>query len=240
MGEIPGAREELDRLGRDLRVRLVELAEDLTPGAGLGLLLPREPSVVDRHEPLRYRYSLTLRGHRPAGVAAAGIVPRAARLLGLAGWEVPDPAGREEHEERQEPEEHEWATDDPGDRYVLTARHPEGNLIEVRVDAYGTAVVYLGQTPVTALYEPRAFRWPDPVRSSATLTPGHLLCYECEGLGACDCCGGRGWLPGEPHGRTRCPQCAARRVCPVCRGAGELALSQLSSYQRAQYPELDP
>ncbi|WP_166028037.1 hypothetical protein [Streptomyces chilikensis] len=132
----------------------------------------------------------------------------------------------------------EWATDDTGDRYDLTARHPDGNRIEVRVDAHGSTVLFLGQTPVTALYEPHEFRWPEPVRRSATLTPGHLLCYECDGLGACDCCGGRGWLPSEPHGRSRRPQCAARRICPICGGAGELGLSQLSPYQRTRYPEL--
>ncbi|MFE5212557.1 hypothetical protein [Streptomyces sp. NPDC056600] len=237
MAEVPGARAELDRLGRDLRAALVKLVEDLTPGTDLGLLPLGEPAVVDWHEPLGYRYSTTFRGHRPAGVAAAGIVPRAARSLGRAGWEVLEPAEDEEGGKGGEPE---WATDDTGDRYRLTARHPDGNVVELRVDAYGSAVLFLGRTPVTALYEPREFRWPEPVRTSATLAPGHLLCYECDGLGACDCCGGRGWLPSEPHGRGRCPQCATRRVCPICRGAGELALSQLSAYQRTQYPELSP
>ncbi|MEU3556032.1 hypothetical protein [Streptomyces fragilis] len=229
MADIPGARAELDRLGRDLRAQLASLVQTLTPGADLDSLVLREPAVVDWHEPLGYRYSLSFRGHRPAGIAAAGIVPRAARLLARAGWDVPEP---------EEYAELEWATDDTGDRYLLTARHPDGNLIEVRVDAYGSAVLFIGRTPVTALYEAQAFRWPEPVRTAAALTPGHLLCYECDGLGACDCCGGRGWLPSEPHGRSRCPQCAARRVCPVCGGAGELALSQLSAYQRTYYPEL--
>jgi hypothetical protein len=229
MGEIPGAREELDRLGRDLRRQVAELAETLTPGADIDLPLFREPAVRDWHEPLGYGYSTVFRGRLPLGVGADGIVSRAAELLRRAGWEVTMPEGGDIG----------WATDDPGDSVRLAARHPDGNRIEVRADGSGPTVLYDARTPVMALYEPHEFRWPDPVRTPETLTPGHLLCYECYGLGACDCCGGRGWLPSEPHGRSRCSQCAGRHVCPVCRGAGQLAVSQLSPYQRGQYPELD-
>ncbi|MEU5382321.1 hypothetical protein [Kitasatospora cineracea] len=86
--------------------------------------------------------------------------------------------------------------------------------------------------------EPVEFRPPEPVRTPGTVTPGFVLCYECDGLGACDRCGGRGWFPDAPPGRRRCPACFGRRVCPICRGGGELAVSDLSAYQRGYYPEL--
>ncbi|MFF3782068.1 hypothetical protein [Streptomyces sp. NPDC001933] len=47
MGPIPGAREELDRLGRALWAQLVELIDDLTPGSDLRLLFLDEPRIVD-------------------------------------------------------------------------------------------------------------------------------------------------------------------------------------------------
>ncbi|MEE1805055.1 hypothetical protein, partial [Streptomyces sp. BE133] len=71
MGERPGAREELDRLGRALRAQLVELIDDLTPGADLGLHFLDEPNVADWHAPRRNSYAAVCRGERPAGVGAA-------------------------------------------------------------------------------------------------------------------------------------------------------------------------
>lgn len=220
MGEGPGARAELDRLGRALRAQLVELIEDLTPGADLGLLLIDEPKVVDWHDPLRYSYSTVFRGERPEGVGAADAASRCAGLLGRAGWDVSGP----------------WQESDG--TCVLTA-HRDGTLIEVTTGEH-PSVLYQGQTAARALREPEDHRWPEPVRTPGTLSPGFVLCYECDGLGACDCCGGRGWVPDEPNGRRRCPQCATRRVCPICRGQGQLAVSQLTPYQLTYYPELDP
>lgn len=238
MAELPGARAESDRLADDLRERIAELAERLTPGADLGPLFPREPSVVDRHEPLGFRYSVMARGHRPGGLGAPALVARAADLLGRLDWDVTERDGGAGGAAAGT-DGKATLTGGTGHRHILTARHPDGSVIEVRVDADGPTVLYLGETPVMALYEPEEFRWPEPVRTPGTVTPGHLLCYECDGLGACDCCGGRGWLPGEPHGRRRCPRCATRRVCPICRGAGELSVSLLSPYQRTMYPEPD-
>ncbi|MFB9573528.1 hypothetical protein [Streptomyces yanii] len=223
MGEIPGACEELERLGRALRAQLVELIDDLTPGADLGLLFLDEPNVADWHEPLRYSYSTLFRGERPEGLGAADIALRAAGVLGPAGWEI---AGPQEE------------IDGARRTYVLTACHPDGIRIEVRTGDHNSVVFYSGQTPAQALREPEEFQWPEPVRKPETLTPGYVLCYECDGLGACDCCGGRGWVPSEPHGRSNCRQCSRKRVCPICRGGGELAVAQLSSYQLGYYPEL--
>ncbi|MEZ0067202.1 DnaJ-class molecular chaperone [Streptacidiphilus sp. MAP12-20] len=78
--------------------------------------------------------------------------------------------------------------------------------------------------------------WPEPVRTPETLTPGYVLCYECDGLGWCPACGGSGWGSGA---WGRCQLCGHEQVCPICRGSGDLAASQLSEYQRRYYPELD-
>jgi hypothetical protein len=228
MGEIPGDRAELGRLGRELRAQLVELAEELPPGGDLDLLRSGEPELVDRHEPPLHGCSTVVRGTRPEEVPAAHLILRAAGLLRAAGWDVAVPEARREGTEDEETER----------EYVLIARRPDGSRVEVRTNDRTSAVLYSGWAPAQDLREPEEFRWPEPVRTPRTLTSGHLLCYECDGLGACDCCGGRGWLPAEPHGRERCPQCFTRRVCPICRGAGELAVSRLSPYERGHYPEL--
>ncbi|MTE11545.1 DnaJ-like cysteine-rich domain-containing protein [Nocardia aurantiaca] len=217
MGDISGAREELDRLGAALRAQLVELIVDLTPGTDLGLLFLDEPTVADWTEPPRYHYSGLIRGERPAAVSAADIARRAAALLGAAGWEVGE------------------AQDFSGPRpAVVVTGQRDGNSIEVRVGEHTSAVMFSGRTPALALREPKEFRLPDPVRTPETVTPGFVLCYECDGLGACPECGGRGRLPGG----HLCPECNGTRVCPICRGAGQLAISLLSSYQRTHYPEL--
>ncbi|MEU5424955.1 hypothetical protein AB0H73_05010 [Streptomyces olivoreticuli] len=221
MGEIPGAREELDRLGRALRAQLVEMITDLTPGSDLGLLFLNEPRVADWHEPLRYHYSAVFRGERPASVDAAEIASRASALLGSAGWEV---AASEE-------------IDGAKRSGVITGRHG-GSSISIRAGDHTSAVLFTAQTPMPALRTPEKFQWPEPVRTLETLTPGYVLCYECDGLGACPGCGGRGRLPGEPHGRADCRECSRQRVCPICRGGGELVISRLSPYQQGYYPEL--
>ncbi|MGV9663629.1 hypothetical protein [Nocardia niigatensis] len=217
MGDISGARDELDRLGAALRAQLTELVTDLTPGADLGLLFLDEPTIAEWTEPPRYHYSGLIRGERPATVPAADLARRAAALLAAAGWQVGE------------------SSDSTG-AYpaVVITGHRDGSSIEVRVGDHTSAVMFSGRTSALALRDPEEFRWPDPVRITETLTPGHVLCYECDGLGACPECGGRGRLAG---GET-CPECRGARVCPICRGAGQLAVSQLSPFQRTHYPEL--
>ncbi|MEE1805320.1 hypothetical protein, partial [Streptomyces sp. BE133] len=139
MGEIPGVREELDRLGRALRAQLVELIDELTPGADLGLLFLDEPNVADWHEPLRYSYSAVFRGERPEGVGAADVASRAAGLLSPADWDIAGPQEEIGGTKRT---------------YVLTARRPDGTRIEVRTGDHNSAVLYSGQTPALALREP--------------------------------------------------------------------------------------
>ncbi|GAB0107155.1 hypothetical protein JMUB6875_61470 [Nocardia sp. JMUB6875] len=217
MGDISGAREELDRLGAALRAQLVELIADLTPGTDLGLLFLDEPTVADWTEPPRYQYSGLIRGERPATVAAADIVRRATALLDAAGWETGT------------------APDTTGARpAVVVTGHRDGNSIEVRVGEHTSAVMFSGRTPALALRAPREFRLPDPVRTPDTVETGFVLCYECDGLGACPECGGRGRLSDG----QMCPECLGARVCPICRGVGQLLVSGLSDYQRTQYPEL--
>ncbi|MFG2563645.1 hypothetical protein [Streptomyces sp. NPDC048496] len=222
MGDIPGAREELDRMGRALRAQMVELITDLTPGSDLGLLFLDWPTVADWHEPLRHHYSALFRGERPASVSAADLASRAAALLGPAGWEI---AASEEN--------------DGAKPWSLVTGRQDGSSIEVRVGHHTSAVMFSGQTPALALRAPEEFQWPEPVRTPETVTPGYVLCYECDGLGECPGCGGRGWVPDQARGRTNCPECRRGRVCLICRGSGQLAVSQLSPYQRGYYPELD-
>ncbi|WP_157597337.1 hypothetical protein [Streptacidiphilus rugosus] len=93
----------------------------------------------------------------------------------------------------------------------------------------------MSETPEARDEGPTPFRWPEPVRTPETLTPGYVLCYECDGLGWCPLCGGRGSGSGT---WGRCRECHARRVCPICQGGGQLATSELSSYQRGHYPDL--
>lgn len=79
-----------------------------------------------------------------------------------------------------------------------------------------------------ALHDPQEFQRPQPVRPAETVTPGYVLCYEYDGLGWCHGCEGRGRLPDPTGGRINCPACHRSRVCVICRGAAELAISQLS------------
>lgn len=231
MGPIPGSREELDRLGRALRSQLTMMIDDLTPGSDLSLLFLDELRVVDWHEPLRYRYAAEFfTGKRPTQVTAADIASRAAALLTSAGWRQSTTTSPQE----------------PGRPpcTVVTGRHDNGCTIEVNVvgDDAGrppSKVWFRGRTPTMALREPEEFQWPEPILTAETVTPGYVLCYECDGLGRCPGCGGRGWAPDATHGRKSCRACNRTSFCLICRGAAELAISDLSTYQRGYYPELD-
>ncbi|MEU8515285.1 hypothetical protein AB0C76_27470 [Kitasatospora sp. NPDC048722] len=222
MSEIPGARAELNRLGRSLREQLVALITDLTPGADLGLLFLDDPLVADWHDPLRYHFSALFRGERPATVPAAEIASRAAVLLDAAGWDVTTSEAQQD-----------------GKRATMVLARRDGNAIRVGTGDHTSAVMFSGRTPALALRAPKPFQWPEPVLTPEAVTPGHVLCYECDGLGWCPSCGGRGWRPSEPHGRARCSECFGKKVCPICRGGGDLAVSDLSDYQRGYYPELE-
>ncbi|MFJ6380810.1 hypothetical protein ACIQI7_12550 [Kitasatospora sp. NPDC092039] len=221
MGAVPGAREELDRLGRALRRQLVDLVDDLAPDSDPSLPPLGEPETVHGHEPLRHRYSVdAFTGKRPAHVSAADTASRAADLLDAAGWEVT--TSREDT--------------DGTPHIVVTARH-DGCGIEIRTTDHAPTIRFAGRTPAVALHEPQEFRRPRPVRTAETVTPGYVLCYECDGLGWCHGCEGRGRLPDPTRGRINCPACHRSRVCVICRGAAELAVSQLSPYQHGYYPE---
>ncbi|MFE7706937.1 hypothetical protein ACFU6I_14245 [Streptomyces sp. NPDC057486] len=118
MGPIPGAQEEMDRLGRALRSQMTMMIDDLTPGSDLSLLFLNEPRVVDWHEPPRYRYAAEFStGKRPAHVSAADIASRAAALLSSAGWRQSTTTSQ----------------DNPGrtPRIVVTGRHDNGCTIEI-------------------------------------------------------------------------------------------------------------
>ncbi|WP_327063747.1 hypothetical protein OG715_01990 [Kitasatospora purpeofusca] len=233
------AREELDRLGRSLRAQMVVLITDLTVRVYLRRLDLDEPKVADARDPSRYHCSAVYQGDRPAGVTAAGTADRAGSLLRAAGWAV---AVSQE--------------DDDGMLWTVVLAHRDGSTIRVLASEDTRAVAFRGQTPALVLCppqpagqlepepepEPEPEREPGPERRPETVTPGYVLCYECDGDGRCPGCGGRGWVlrtPGRSEGRRRCGECGTTRVCPICRGAGRLAISRLSTYQRGYYPDLE-
>ncbi|MRH88617.1 hypothetical protein GFY24_14390 [Nocardia sp. SYP-A9097] len=217
MGEIPGARAELDRHGRVLRTQLADLIALLTPDADLTLLFLDEPTVADWHEPLKYRYSTTFRAQRAEDVSAPDTVRRGAAMLANAGWEVSE--SREVNR-------------------TLVTGYSNGNTLEIRVPDQVPTVLFSASTPAMALTTVSEPERPDPIRTAATLSSRHVLCYECDGLGVCPECGGRGWLTDAAAGRVTCPECSGGRMCPICQGAGQLAISRLQPFQRRFYPDL--
>ncbi|MFJ4095199.1 hypothetical protein ACIPYS_26720 [Kitasatospora sp. NPDC089913] len=225
-GTSGAAREELDRLGRSLRDQMVVLITGLTVRVHLRRLSVGEPKVADERDPSRYHCSAMYQGDRPARSTAAGTASRAVDLLRAAGWEV---AVSEE--------------DDDGRLWTVVAAHRDGSTVRVLTSDDTPAVVFRGWTPALVLRpsQPAGSPEPEPERTPGTVTPGYVLCYECDGLGRCPGCGGRGWVPRTSDGsdrRKRCGECATRRVCPICRGAGQLAVHDLSTYQRGYYPDL--
>ncbi|MEU4119909.1 hypothetical protein AB0F71_36105 [Kitasatospora sp. NPDC028055] len=244
MDETSTARAELDRLGRSLRVQLVTLVKDLTVRVHLRRLTLGEPQpeITDRPDPLRYHHSMAYQGNRPATVTATETSDRAVSLLHAAGWDVTTSQ-----------------LDDDGRLWTVILARRDGSTIRVLTSDDTPAVVFRGQTADLALTapqpepvsepepepvperpsEPQPEPEPEPVRTPETLTPGYVLCYECDGLGRCPTCHGRGWLPRRPDGKRRCGECRTTRLCVICRGAGELSVYGLSSYQRGYYPDLD-
>lgn len=220
VAEIPGAREELDRLYDELRRYLRELAEHLTPGHALDLFGPVR-SIVDWHEPLLYRSAATSRVELPVAHQDGSLVGRAAEWLTAEGFEVT----RE-------------TSQDAGNAAYTVVATKDGLELRIRLAEGRSQVLYMGETPRMALYSPEVFVPPEPVMTAETLSPGAVLCYECDGLGWCHCCHGRGWVSDEEKGRKRCRQCFDDRVCPICRGAGERWIGDLHDFELGYYPEL--
>ncbi|MFC9294064.1 hypothetical protein ACFTWH_03940 [Streptomyces sp. NPDC057011] len=217
---IPGARERLTRAAEELRACLRSLAGQLTPGQVPEFPLPDEPFGDHGRVPALWHYSFTARVRArdvrpPREAYPTDLAARAAALLTAGGWGTPAPrAGAH------------------GGAIVTGAR--DGTEITVSVVHGNGEVLYAGRTAEFALYEPVPHVRPEPVVTEETLTPGQELCYECDGLGWCPACGGRGWvmgghggwgagtLPRDPDRLGRCPLCFTRRFCPICRGAGQL------------------
>ncbi|MFJ8434035.1 hypothetical protein ACIQ9P_22305 [Kitasatospora sp. NPDC094019] len=234
-GTSRAAREELDRLARSLRGQMVVLITDLTVRVHLRRLAFGEPKVAEGGDPSRYHRSATYQGNRPARATAAGTASRAVSLLSAAGWEVTV---------SQE--------DDDGRLWTVVLAQRDGSTVRILTSDDTPAVAFRGRTPAILLRAPQPAgrpvtgpepaTAPEPERAPETPTPGYVLCYECDGAGRCPGCGGRGWVlrtPGGSDRRSRCGECATRKVCPVCRGAGQLAIFDLSTYQRGYYPGLE-
>jgi hypothetical protein len=217
--EIPGAREQLDRAGEWLRAQLHDLAAQLTPGQ-VPELPARDPVIADWHEPLRYQHQVTARVEREAAQNDRTAAARAAQLLAAAGWEVTQ-----------------TVTEEGGVPRFDVVGTRDGFRLGVRFEEGFRGVVYTGETPMLPLYPAQEFAAPPPEKTAETVSPDHVLCYECRGLGWCPVCEGRGWTIG-PDGREKCPECSGSRVCPVCGGRGESAIDALADWERDQYPEL--
>ncbi|MFD3696882.1 hypothetical protein ACFWUZ_12140 [Streptomyces sp. NPDC058646] len=223
MGEIPGARARLDREVAAVFDCLRSLAELLTPGQVPDLAVPREPFRDGGTVPATYHYSAVHRvDAREARPPRSAYGPELAFLAGgflrADGWVTSEGTRR------------------PGTGAGSTVVNGErgGARVGVSVAHDRSSVLYTGRTSAVALYEPEPHVRPEPVVTARTLSSGYALCYECDGLGWCPACEGQGWVlgsspgppagpvPRDPHRLGLCPLCSARRICPVCRGAGQL------------------
>ncbi|MQY05782.1 DnaJ-like cysteine-rich domain-containing protein [Actinomadura macrotermitis] len=220
MGKIPGARAELDRLGGVMRSELFDLVGRLTPEAAPAVEAVRleYPGVADWHEPLRFDHRATIRGARPQDVSPEEMARRAVEAFAAAGWTVEE---------------------EVADAILVTGRS-EDITIKVRVSVVSPVVLYMAGTPAMALDTPQPRVRPEPLKSAGNLSPGYALCYECDGLGLCPACYGRGWVPDEERGRRHCPECQIVPVCPICRGAGELYVATLQYFEKGYYPDHFP
>ncbi|WP_438309889.1 hypothetical protein ACSHWO_02695 [Streptomyces sp. HUAS TT3] len=220
MEEIAGARERFEREVATVRGCLRALAEQLTPGQVPEFAVPPEPLRDGGTVPATYHHAFIERvqadGAQPPQEAyGPGLAARAAALLSAGGW---DTGGRRPGAEDREA------------KGVLRG----GPWVRVSVPASRSSVLYEGRTSDIALYEPVPHVRPGPSATPETLWAGHELCYECDGLGWCPVCEGKGWvlggnpgwgsrsIPRDPDRLGRCPLCSTRRVCPICNGAGQV------------------
>ncbi|MGW0250977.1 hypothetical protein ACWDYH_30550 [Nocardia goodfellowii] len=217
MAEIEGVRQWLDRAAEFLSAQLRWLGGQIVPGAVPHVVIPARPARIDNTDPGRYRFEAVANLSWRDDPTAAH---RAAHILTTAGWTVA--LQRDPH----------YPT------VVTVTATREGYRLQVRTEEGYDGIVLLGETPGIALYEEVTPPAPAPAVTSATAHPGAVLCYECDGLGACPTCQGRGWTKGGPSGRHRCRSCLGSRRCPICEGAGELPLEDLSDADRAHYPRI--
>ncbi|MEU2392679.1 hypothetical protein [Streptomyces sp. NPDC007369] len=220
MGEIAGAREELEREAEAVRGCLRALAEQLTPGQVPGFAVAPDPFRDSGTVPATYRHGFSARvearaARPPRSAYEPGLAARGAALLAAEGW---DTGGQQPGAEGREV------------KGVLRG----GAWVRVSVSALRSSVLYEGRTSDIALYEPEPQARPEPSATPETLWTGHELCYECDGLGWCPACEGEGrvlggdpgWgagsIPRDPDRLGRCPLCSTRRICPVCSGAGQV------------------
>ncbi|WP_343239026.1 hypothetical protein [Streptomyces sp. SID9124] len=219
---MPASDAELRRLGRGLLAQVRTIAAQVTPEAVIPeSALPDAPEVAEWTDPPRCRCALRAQTGLGAGISADETVRRAVEAFTTGGFEVV--------EERR--------AGLVAARVVVSGSRA-GFRIDVRVWPATGDVVYAGVTPTVALSAPRASERPEPVRTTESVEPGHVLCYECEGLGWCPACGGLSWVLDGAGLRQRCRECQEQRVCPVCRGAGQLQTGRLRRAERAFYPEL--
>ncbi|MFF2778917.1 hypothetical protein ACFVU3_28980 [Streptomyces sp. NPDC058052] len=223
MPEEPATGAELRRLGLMLLAQVRIIAAHVTPTVVISeSALPEAPEVAEWTEPLRYRFALRVQIGLDADLSADEIVRRAVEAFSTGGFDIV--------EERR--------TGTVAARVVVTGSRA-GFRIAMNVWPATGDVVYAGATPAVALRAPRAR--PAPVGTAETVEPGHVLCYECDGLGWCPACYGFSWVVNDTGLRQSCPECQNYRICPICRCAGQLQIARLRRAERAFYPELaDP
>ncbi|MFI6823335.1 hypothetical protein ACIBJE_20605 [Micromonospora sp. NPDC050187] len=226
MPEIPGTREELENAARFLRDRMLSLARLLEPGQHPDITMLPEPAILDWREPLRYAYKATLGLVAREHPSAAHAVRYGGDLLTALGWSVENDTG---------PAEARAVARRDGFVITLYAVHREQD-----VSHYGDSYGIGGETPHVLLHEPVGFVPPEPVVTTGSLPTGALLCYECDGLGWCPGCLGRGFTRDDCQRRQRCNLCFTRRICPICEGAGLKWIHAMNRWERTQYPELRP
>ncbi|WP_194817355.1 hypothetical protein [Nocardia sp. XZ_19_385] len=217
MAEIEGVRPWLDRAADFLRTQLQWFATQVVPGATAHVVIPADPTQVDWQDPPRYRFEALA---NLTGPPDPHRIDRAANALHASGWTV-------------------QVLRDPHFPTVVTVRgERESYVLQARFEEGYPGIVLLGETPNIPLYKEEPLPPAPPSVTPETLSDDAVLCYECDGRGRCPTCRGLGWTKGGPTGRHRCRTCLGSRFCPICGGAGELRITELSEIDRARYPQI--
>ncbi|RKE21770.1 hypothetical protein [Streptomyces sp. TLI_171] len=202
--EIPGARAELRRRGEQLFAEFAALLAELAPGQAPPAALPEHPDIVAWGNPLSFAHYRQVAFDRPPN--DPGLPARAEALL--ADWQLT--------RERSE-----------SGAVVLHAQR-DGLKLRLHFHPRRGLTLCRAETEPMVLHRAEEFVRPEPLLSPGDVRPGWELCPECEGLGRCEECWGRGWTTGgvtwvigPTEGRATCRECRGGRACPICRGAGQ-------------------
>ncbi|MFD8595864.1 hypothetical protein ACFV1L_12735 [Kitasatospora sp. NPDC059646] len=201
--EIPGARAELRRRGERLFAEFAALLETLVPGLAPVVDLPEHPDITAFGNPPTFAYHRQVAFDRTPN--DPGLLARA--QAALADWQV-----TVERTESGSTVLHAWR---------------DGMTLRLHLNPVRGLTLCRADLEPMALHLPEVFVRPEPLLAPEDVRAGHELCPECEGLGWCDRCWGRGWTMGgvtwggRTDGQVCCGDCLGSRACPFCRGAGQ-------------------